>query len=137
MPRTKIEKALIAAAISAGLKDPYVYIMALGDFSVVYKIHGFLEDGSKFFSANSLLNAKVMDQLHLEKIEIVSPAFMNQRRVEEQVFIPQQPIHDYKSIDDKTPEDLVFEEAIESEKIELKKDQIEDILKKIKYENKI
>ncbi len=127
--REKIEKTLIDAAVSAGLKDPYVYITSLGDFSVVYKIHGFLEDSSKFFSANSLLNAKVMDKLHLEKIEIVSPNFVNQRRVDEQEFIPKQPIKNDKPQDNKLPEDLVFEEAIESEKIEIKKDQIEEIEK--------
>ena len=42
--RTKIEEALKEAARATGLTDPYVYITNLGDFSVVYKIHGFLDD---------------------------------------------------------------------------------------------
>jgi small conductance mechanosensitive channel len=128
--RDKIEKALKDAAISAGLSDPYVYITSLGDFSVVYKIHGFLEDSSKYFSTSSLLNAKVMDKLHDEKIEIVSPAFMNQRRVDEKEFIPKQVIKKTEPVDEKSPEDLIFDEAIKSEKIEIKKNYIKEIDKK-------
>ncbi len=125
--RKKIEKALIDAAISVGLKEPYVYIKSLGDFSIVYKIHGFLEDSNKFFSATSLLNAKVIDELHAQKIEIVSPNFMNQRRVDEQTFIPKQLIIEDQPSNSKLPEELIFEEAIESEKIEIKKDRVEII----------
>lgn len=125
--RTKIEAALEEAAIATGLTDPYVYITSLGDYSVVYKIHGFLQDSSKFFSTSSLLNAKVMDTLHEKKIEIVSPTFMNQRRADETIFIPQ-PSH--KEAPEKkaaSPEDLIFDEAIKSEEIEKKKDSLQKI----------
>jgi small conductance mechanosensitive channel len=130
IPREKIEKALKDAAVSAGLSDPYVYITSLGDFSVVYKIHGFLEDSSKYFSTSSLLNAKVMDKLHDEKIEIVSPAFMNQRRVDEKKFIPKQGVKKTRPVDEKSPEDLIFDEAIKSEKLETKKDYLKEIDKR-------
>jgi len=128
--REKIEKALRDAANETGLSDPYVYITSLGDFSVVYKIHGFLEDSSKYFSTSSLLNAKVMDKLHAEKIEIVSPTFMNQRRVDEKVFIPKQVFKETEPIDEKSPEDLIFDEAIKSEKLETKKDYLQEIDKR-------
>ena len=71
--RIKIEESLKEAAFLSGLTNPYVYISNLGDYAVLYKIHGFLEDSSKYFSTISLLNANVMDVLHKEKIEIVSP----------------------------------------------------------------
>lgn len=128
--RIRIEKALIDAANEVGLSDPYVYVMSLGDFSVVYKIHGFLEDSTKFFSTTSLLNVKVMDKLHAEKIEIVSPTFMNQRRVDEMMFIPKGVIKETDPIDKKSPEDLIFDEAIKSEKIEIKKDFIKEVDRK-------
>lgn len=128
--REKIEAALIEAANETGLTDPYVYITSLGDFSVVYKIHGFLEDSSKYFSTCSLLNSKVMDKLHNEKIEIVSPSFMNQRRVDENEFIPKQVVKESEQIDEKSPEDLIFDEAIKSEKLESKKDYLNEIDKK-------
>ena len=80
VPRTKIEESLKEAAVLTGLKDPYVYIANLGDYSVLYKIHGFLDDSSKYFSTTSLLNAKVIDVLHQKNIEIVSPTFMYQSK---------------------------------------------------------
>jgi small-conductance mechanosensitive channel len=128
--REKIEGALRDAANETGLSDPYVYITSLGDFSVDYKIHGFLEDSSKYFSTSSLLNAKVMDKLHAEKIEIVSPTFMNQRRVDEKEFIPKQLVRETEPIDEKSPEDLIFDEAIKSGKFETKKDYLKEIDKK-------
>lgn len=126
--RTKIEEALIKAANDAGLSDPYVYITQLGDFSVCYKIHGFLDDSNKFFSTNSLLNGKVMDILHQYKIEIVSPSFMNQRRIDEQIFIPKHIEIETENVDSKAPEDLIFDEATKSEAIEKKKEHLEDII---------
>lgn len=129
IPRTIIEESLKEAAISTGLSDPYVYITNLGDYSVSYKIHGFLEDSNKYFSTNSLLNANVMDVLHKKKIEIVSPTFMNQRNSNEKTFIPIE--LDKKAIvnDKQTPEDLIFDEAIKSEKIEKKKAQLKELSK--------
>jgi len=128
--RIKIEDALKEAAISTGLKDPYVYITKLGDYSVEYKIHGFLDDSSKFFSTSSLLNGKVMDELHEKKIEIVSPSFMNQRRVDEKEFIPYYQVDKPSLAEQCSPEDLIFDEAIKSEKIEKKKDFLKEIDKK-------
>ena len=127
IPRTKIQESLKEAAILTGLTDPYVYITNLGDYSVLYKIHGFLEDSSKYFSTISLLNANVMDVLHQKKIEIVSPTFMNQRNANEQVFIPKEILKTEISTNEKLPEDLVFDEAIKSEKIEKKKDQLKEL----------
>ncbi|MBN1767792.1 MAG: mechanosensitive ion channel [Prolixibacteraceae bacterium] len=128
--RTKIEEALIKAANEAGLSDPYVYITQLDDFSVCYKIHGFLDDSNKFFSTNSLLNGKVMDLLHQYKIEIVSPNFVNQRRVDEQIFIPKhiEIETEAENVDSKAPEDLIFDEATKSEAIEKKKEHLQDII---------
>lgn len=127
IPRTKIEAALKEAATATGLTDPYVYITNLGDFSVVYKIHGFLKDSSKFFSTISLLNTKVMDTLHEKKIEIVSPTFMNQRRIDDTIFIPEQSHKEPPPEKAASPEDLIFDEAIKSEEIEKKKDSLQKI----------
>lgn len=127
IPRTKIEELLKEAALLTGLTDPYVYITNLGDYSVLYKIHGFLEDSSKYFSTSSVLNAKVMDVLHKDNIEIVSPSFMNQRNVMEKVFIPKEIVKSKIVKDDRAPEDLIFDKAIKSEKIEKKRDQLKKL----------
>ncbi|MEE4196069.1 MAG: mechanosensitive ion channel domain-containing protein [Bacteroidales bacterium] len=132
VPQTKIEKSLKEAALDAGLTDPYVYIIALGDFSVSYKIHGFLEDANKFFSTTSLLRSKVMDHLHKDQIEIVSPAFMNQRRVDETTFIPKIIVKKEETIpEEKSPEELIFDKATEAEAIEKKKEYLNEIEEKI------
>jgi small-conductance mechanosensitive channel len=145
--RSKIEEALKQAALATGLRDPYVYITELGDFSVTYKVHGFLEDSGKFFSTRSLLNAKVMDMLHKNRIEIVSPSFMNQRRVDEQQFIPEYHAEKKDVENEVSPEELVFDEAIKSEEAEKKKEllnkmiarknEIKDKIKETKDEKEV
>lgn len=127
VPRNKIEDALKNAATSIGLKDPYVYITELGDFSVVYKIHGFLADSGKFFSTTSLLNSRVMDKLHEARIEIVSPGFMNQRQVTDKEFIPITVVDDTSPIVDESPEDLIFDMAIKSEKLQSNKEILKQL----------
>ena len=122
MSRDVVEKALKDAAEKTGLKDPYVYITNLGDFSVVYKIHGFLEDSTTFFSTASRLNVNVMDGLHAQNVEIVSPTFMNQRRVDDTVFVSQVSTkQDNLQEDEILPEELIFDEAMASAKLEKKK----------------
>lgn len=125
--RITIEKALKEAVILAGLKDPYIYIESLGDFSVVYKVHGFMEDNTDYFSKHSLLRASIMDKLHEYNIEIVSPSFMNQRKVDDQQFIPSKRIPKQKVQTAETPESKVFDEAYESMKIESIRDKLKDL----------
>ncbi len=127
IPRTIVEESLKKAAILTGLSDPYVYITNLGDYSVLYKIHGFLEDSNKYFSTNSLLNANVMDVLHKKKIEIVSPTFMNQRNSNEKTFIPMDSSKNKTLGNKQIPEDLIFDEAIKSENIETNKGQLKEL----------
>lgn len=126
-----IIESLKKAALATGLKDPYVYITELGDFSVSYKIHGFLEDSGKYFSTNSLLNSNVINHLHENNIEIVSPSFMNQRKVDEKLFIPKRVITNKTEPPERTPEDLIFDKAIEAGAIENKKEYISNIDQKI------
>jgi small-conductance mechanosensitive channel len=127
IPRLKVEEALKEAAEATGLSDPYLYITELGDYSVTYRIHGFLEDSSKFFSTSSLLNAHVLDKLHGHGIEIVSPTFMNQRRVDDVQFMPQMLVSEEPPQDTSAPEDLIFDEAIKSEEIEKKRAVLKDL----------
>ena len=139
VPRHTIVDALKEAALVTGLTDPYVYITQLGDFSVSYKIHGFLSDSSKFFSTASQLNAHVMDKLHEQNIEIVSPTFMNQRRADETIFIPKRKAVGKPLDATENPEERIFDEAIKSEKIEKKKDfliSVDEHIQKMKEQLK-
>jgi hypothetical protein len=55
---------------------------------------------------------------------------MNQRRIDNVEFIPKQIASKTKAVNEKPPEDLIFDEAIKSEKLETKKDYLKEIDKK-------
>lgn len=129
--RKLIEDVLKKAAIDAGLQNPYVYIISLGDFSVVYKIHGFLEDTDKYFSTRHYLNKQVIDALHNKDIEIVSPTFMNQRKVDDKVFISKIYDKNNDKIDD-SHEDQVFDKAKSYEELEEQTGQLKKALQTTK-----
>jgi hypothetical protein len=127
LSHSEIKKYLLKAAEESGLEDPFLYIDKLGDFSVTYRINGMLKDINKYFTTRSLLNINVMDNLHKNEVEIVSPTFMNQRQVNENKFIPEVAAAKEEKTDNKLPEEIVFDKAIEADKIEEK----EEYLKKI------
>ncbi len=89
VPHTQAAEILRAAAATAGLKDGFVQVRELGDFSVIYRVAGLLEDVTSLISARSKLRVAMLDALHTAKIEIVSPNFMNTRVVsDDHRFIP-------------------------------------------------
>ena len=89
VPHTRAVDILCDAAANAGLKDGFVQVRELGDFSVTYRVAGLLEDVTSLISARSILRSAMLDALHTAKIEIVSPNFMNTRSLEaDHRFIP-------------------------------------------------
>ena len=131
--RHKIEKALIKAATAAGLKDPFVLITSLGDFTIVYKVQGLLENVKTIISSKSKLNAMVVDELHKVGIEIVSPKFVNQRQVNETVFIPKivKKVDPSKDDNSAKAENKIFDKANEAEGIESRKQYLQSIDEKL------
>ncbi|GAA4357846.1 mechanosensitive ion channel family protein [Kangiella marina] len=125
-----IEPVLIKAAEDAELDKPFVYIDSLGDYSVVYKVHGLAKDLKTTLSSRSALNRCVLDALHKAEIEIVSPTFMNQRQVNEQVFIPKKRNNHAKKDTDK-PEDVIFDKADKASKLDEMKEQHNDLLQRM------
>ncbi len=114
-PHDEIEACLLAAAEAAGLKDPFVLVMDLGDFSVVYRANGLLEEVKQLLTVRSRLRVAMLDQLHGAGIEIVSPNFMNQR-----VFTPETRVLPDEAagskpapppVDDLAVEEIVFDKA--------------------------
>tara|TARA_R110002096_G_scaffold2619_5_gene13571 strand:- start:12107 stop:13153 length:1047 start_codon:yes stop_codon:yes gene_type:complete len=89
VPNTKVTEVLCAATEEAGLKDGFVQVRELGDFSVVYRVAGLLEDVTSLISSRSRLRTAILNALHEADIEIVSPNFMNTRALNETTrFIP-------------------------------------------------
>lgn len=120
--RPKVKKLLVEAAEKAELKDPFVHVIELGDFSVTYRVAGLLADVKTILSTRSKLRGLAMDALHAGGVEIVSPTFMNTRAlpVHERVMpkgaaqrTPEPPPPDTPS-----PEEVVFDKAEEAESLE-------------------
>jgi len=127
---SEIEPLLIEAA-KAILEDPFVRTMELGDFSVTYRIAGFLDEVTKIFSTRSKLNEAVLDALHGAGIEIASPNIMAQRPLPDgKQLVPgrkkkQAPTNNTN--EGPLPEDRIFdkaERAAERERLIAEKDQL-------------
>jgi small-conductance mechanosensitive channel len=120
VPHDEIEKLLIKAAESAGLVEPFIRILELGDFSVLYQVSGRLEDTKKFLGGKTALHRAVLDTLHRNGVEIVSPNFMNQRQVTDAgKFIPKVKRKTAaKAKETAGPDTVVFDKADQVEKAE-------------------
>jgi small-conductance mechanosensitive channel len=117
---SKVEPLLQQAAIETGLTDPFVLVTHLGDFSISYKVAGFLTEVIQLVTVRSLLRKNVVSILHSKGIEIVSPGFMNQRPLDpKQKVMPKGPSHS-ESKDDLTamPEALMFDKAEDVSELE-------------------
>ena len=84
VPHAEVEPLLEQAARAAELEKPFVHVVELGNFAVTYRVAGFLANIKEQLSARSRLRASILDTLHGAGIEIVSPTFMNQRRLDAQ-----------------------------------------------------
>lgn len=82
IPVEIIEKHLIEAGQAAGLEEPFVRVQELGDFSVTYRVTGFLKDIKTLLGTRSRLRREMLTALHSAGIEIVSPSVMIQRPIE-------------------------------------------------------
>ncbi|MBN2652593.1 MAG: mechanosensitive ion channel [Spirochaetales bacterium] len=112
---SKIEPLLIEAARKCELQDPFVHIVELGNFSVTYRISGLLLEVKWLISARSELFRAVLDTLHEAGIEIMSPSFMNQRRVpDEKKIIPRRSAK-IETNESTMAEEIVFDKADEAE----------------------
>jgi len=128
--RTRIEDALLRAAAAIGLEEPFVHITDLGDFAVTYRIAGFLKEVKQVLRTRSRLRASVLDALHVEGVEIVSPNFMNQRILDPDMqFIPRRaPGGDRQEPPtDEVPQELVFDKAERAGRLEELRDQRRDL----------
>jgi len=108
---SQVETLLSQAATDAGLQDPFVYILQLGDFSVLYRANGMLTEVKQLLSARSRLNGAILDSLHQAGVEIVSPNFMNTRDVSGQTFASQPLVKQPPPLESKEPEEIIFDKA--------------------------
>lgn len=132
---SKIETILLSAAKNTGLEDPYVHIIELGDYYITYRVSGLLSEIKGMITARSRLYCSVLDALHDSDVEIVSPTFMNQRRLPDNYrVLPPKQVN--KNVTESTAEDIAFQKAEEAEQVELREMEILDAIKKMEAELK-
>lgn len=139
----RIEILLIKAAEESGLEKPFVHIMELGSYSITYRISGFLPKVKWLITAHTNLCRAVLDTLHDDGIEIMSPTYMNQRHLSDDKKIIPTIIHAEPVEEPETAEEIVFDKAeraqqIENEKKELiqQRQELETALKETTEEDK-
>jgi len=116
---SRIEGLLITAAEQTGLDAPFVRIAEIGDFSVTYRVSGMLADIDSLLTTRSNLHRNVLDTLHGNGVEIVSPNFMNSRVFAEKTdFIPT-PVATGKQVVDDKQDEVVFDKAMSAEAVEV------------------
>lgn len=140
LPHEKIETLLISAAKNTGLQDPFVQIMSLDDFSVAYRVAGFLEEARQILSMRSKLQKEILLSLHAADIEIVSPSFMNQRQLTPATKTIPEPstasLMPFQTAEETstqvTPEEVMFEKADSAEKLNKLKARHGELLEELK-----
>lgn len=126
----QIETLLKQAAMDSGLQEPFVQVRELGDFSVSYRVAGLLDEVKSLLSAQSSLRKHILDTLHGAGVEIVSPAFMNQRQLDPGLqFIARgaggvmRPSMQAENV----PESLIFDKADEAEELDILQQEFRDL----------
>jgi small-conductance mechanosensitive channel len=110
-PGITIEGALLDAARVTGLQDPYVLVEELGDFAVTWRVSGFLNQPTLLLSTRSRLNQAILEVLHGQQIEIVSPTYMNQRQLEAGKPVIPQIVQSTLGHAEEAPEARIFDKA--------------------------
>jgi hypothetical protein len=134
------------AAATTGLLDGFVYVKSLDDFSVVYRVNGFLEEVKQLLTVRSSLRKNMIKTLHTGGIEIVSPSFMSQRVYDSNSKVIAAPslasanglANDLANADGKMPEDLIFDKAETAEKkaiLELRKQMLKEKIALLQQEH--
>ena len=140
----RVEELLLIAGKEAKLTDPFVLVHELLDHAVVYRVCGFLPDIKNLLSSRSNLRKKVLEQMHGNGVEIVSPSFMNQRALDpSRKVIPSKPV--MYNIDKHreaapVPEEKIFDKAEEAASKESSRQQQEEtrqLLKQKRAELKV
>jgi len=119
----RVESLLMDAAKTCGLTDPFVHILELGNFAVTYRVSGFLEEAKRMISMQSNLYGDVLDTLHGQGIEIMSPSYMNQRPMTDGVSAIPTPrsAAPASTSQETSAEEVAFDKAEQAEKLENEK----------------
>ena len=143
MHNADVETLLLQAATNSELSDPFVQILELGNYAITYKVSGMLTEVKSLLTARSSLRRQVVNVLHDAGVEIMSPSFMNQRKIADDGKVVPAQRATRSSTPETVAEDVVFDKAEKAEQREDSKDQLlikiaacEETLKTIDKEHK-
>lgn len=125
---SQVEVCLLRAAKNAGLDDAFVHILELGDFSITYRVSGLLSEVKRLITVRSQLYQHMLDSLHADGIEIMSPSIMNQRRLpDDEKVIPEKFLRrvSQKKVE---AEDIAFDKAEAAAELEARRAELENII---------
>lgn len=111
LSRHRLKEIFIEAAEAAGLEDPFVQVVDLGDYAVTYRVAGFLAESTRILATRSKLREALLDKLSEADIEIMSPMFVARRDAGNDPLIPRT-VRPKASVENRpTAEDKVFDKA--------------------------
>ena len=129
---SQVEPLMLEAATGAGLSDPYVHILALGDFAISYRISGLLTDLEAILTARSKLHHTLLDVLHGAGIEIASPTITRHITQSEDTRIIPSATTATAGDDAVQAETIVFDKANEITKLESLRRELEARVQQLK-----
>ena len=132
IPHGKVEALLMDAARLAELKDPFVQVLDLGDFSVTYRVAGLLEDTKRLLTYRSRLRVAMLDCLHRDGVEIVSPNFMNVRDFDARHDFVPSPATTPEPVAADAPVEVVFDKAEEAQTLSGLRQELEELGESLK-----
>ncbi|HEY5673119.1 MAG TPA: mechanosensitive ion channel domain-containing protein [Malonomonas sp.] len=124
----QVESLLLQAVKDAGLEDPFVQVLELGNYSVTYKASGLLTDVKTLLTARSQLYCSVLDTLHRAGVEIMSPAFMNQRRLGDGLRMIPAVEGPKSAVPVAMAEEVVFDKAEQAEQSEKEQERLAAVI---------
>ncbi len=86
--RHELKPLFMEAAERAELRDPFVQVVELGDYTVVYRVAGFLDTPERLLAARSNLRGAMLDTLHGAGVEIMSPMYVATRNRDTEMSVP-------------------------------------------------
>jgi small-conductance mechanosensitive channel len=129
--RHQLRPLFMEAAERAELRDPFVQVMDLGDYSVEYRVAGFLDTPERLLAARSTMRGAMLDTLHEAGIEIMSPMYVATRNRDAEVSVPTRPPLP-ASTDDNGGEDQIFDKAEIASAIEAHRASIIEVQERVK-----
>ena len=119
VPHGKVTEVLELAAGKAGLEDPFVHILELGNYAISYRVSGLLVEVKNLLTTRSGLKGMILDECHSNGIEIVSPSFVNQRVIPlDQQVVPELTLEQAGIGKASTIESVAFDKADKAESLD-------------------